>query len=350
MIRTVFISVILSLFLVPAFAQELKIKSVALLDSDQYAVNNPKKDGNNRLCAVLKVFVDDLPGINFSSSYIMGKKDITYQNGFYIVYVADGIKNMTLKHNDYLSVALDFKGKYNLDIQGGKTYAIYVEKEGMVQKKTKTIVFNMLPRNGIIMIDGKENQVEKGILQLELKPGKYRYSAKSEYYKTKEGDIEVSDVVESQIIPVKLDPYTATVNFQCNVPSAVLYVDNKKFGTPGIKNIPLGKHKVRVIADNYNYYSQDLSIDNDLPVDLSIELEPKPYAQVVILCNGCKTPYLFIDNKEVPSWSNNGKPIGVKIGKHLITITNDKDNSSSDSKEKVVRIDHNTKKIVIDFK
>lgn len=350
MIRTFFISVILSLFLVPAFAQELKIKSVTLLDSDQYAVNNPKKDGNNRLCAVLKVYVDDLPGINFSSSYIMGKKDITYQNGCYIVYVADGIKKMTLKHNDYLSVTLDFKVKYNMDIQGGKTYAVYVEKEGLVQKKTQTIVFNMLPRDGIISIDGKDSQVEKGILQLELKPGKYKYTAKSQYYKSKEGFVEVSDISESRIIPVKLDPYTASVNFRCNVPSAVLYVDNKKFGTSGIKNIPLGKHKIRVIADNYNYYSQYLSIENELPVDLSVELEPKLYAQVVIICNGCKTPSLFIDNKEVPTWRNNGKPIGVKIGKHLITIMNEKESSSlRDSKEKVVLIDHNTKKIVIDF-
>ena len=349
MIKSVFISIILSLFLVPAFAQELKIKSVTLLESDQYAVNNPKRDGNNRLCAVLKVYIDDLPGINFSSSYIMGKKDITYQNGFYTVYVSDGIKKLTLKHNDYLAALLDFKGTYNIDIQGGKTYAVYLETEGMVQKKTQTIVFNMLPRNGIITIDGKGNQVEKGILQLELKPGKYKYSAESKYHKTKEGFFEVSDVTESQIIPVKLEPYTANVNFKCNVPSAILYVDNKKSGTPGIKKIPLGKHKIRVIADDWNDHTQFLSIENETPVDLSVELEPKPYMQVVIICNGCKNPYLFIDNKEVPSWKNNGVPIGVKTGRHLITITNGKEGSSADSKEKIVRIDHNTKKIVIDF-
>lgn len=349
MIKSVFISVILSLLLVPAFAQELKVKNVTLLESDQYAVNNPKKDGNNRLCAVLKVYIDDLPGINFSSSYIIGKKEITYKDGVYIVYVTDGIKNMTLKHNDYLSALLDFKGKYNLDIQSGKTYAVYLEKEGMVQKKTQTVVFNMLPRDGIIMIEDKENQVEKGILQLELKPGKYKYSAKSEFHKTKEGVIEVTDVAESKIIPVKLDPYTADVNFKCNVPSAILYVDNKKYGNPGIKKIPLGKHKVRIIADDWNDYTQYLSIENESPVDFSIELEPKPYAQVVIICNGCKTPYLFIDNKEVPAWKNDGEPVGIKIGRHLITITNDKENSSGESKEKVVRINHNTKKIVIDF-
>lgn len=349
MIRSISIAIMLSFFFISASAQELKIKSVALLESDHYAVKFPKKDGNNQLCAVLKVYADDLPGIVFSSSFIMGKKDITYKDGLYVVYVADGIKNMTFKHNDYLSVILDFNGDYNINIEGGKTYAIYVETEGMAQKKTQTVAFNMIPRDGIIVMDGKEYPVEKGILQLELAPGKYKYTARSQYHKAKDGFFEVKDVIESQIIPVKLDAYTANVNFKCNAPSAVLFVGNKNFGTPGIKRIPFGKHKIRVVADDWIDYTRTLVIEDEAQIDLSVEMESKPYTQVVIICNGCKTPYLFIDNKAVPTWNNDGKPVGVKTGKHLITITTEKD-GTGDSKEKIVRVNHSTNKIVIDFK
>lgn len=338
----------LFLLSVPVCTQELKVEKIVLLEKDHEAEKVPKYDGNKQLCALLKVYIDNLPGITFNSSYIIDKKNISYTNGYYNVYVVGGINSIELKHNDYLPAPVNFRKDFQIDIQGGKTYGVYLKTSGIIQKKTQTIVFNMIPRIGTININGKENMVDKGVLQIELAPGKYSYTAHSTYYQEKKGEFEVTDISESKIIPLKLKAYTAGVKFECNVPTAVLYVDNKRKGTPGIVDIPLGKHKIRVVAEDWKDHIQELFLEKEDSIQLNITMEPKPYIPVIITCNGSGVKTLYVDNKEVPEWKNDGSPIKIKQGKHLITITCDEEKDFN-SKEKIVRIDKNTKKIELKF-
>ncbi len=348
MLKKIYLLFIFSLLLIPGYAQELKVEKVTLLETDKEAEEKPQYDGNQQLCALLKVYVDSLPDVSFNSSYIIGKKNIKYIDGYYNVYVVGGINSIEMKHNDYLPASINFKRDFQVNIEGGKTYAINLKKSGMTQKKTQTVVFNMIPRTGKITVNGKTYPIEKGVIQTELLPGKYTYTAQSTYYEDKKGEFEVTDVSKSKIIPLKLKAYTAKVNFVCNVPTAILYANNKKIGGPGLLEIPLGKHKVRVVAEDWKDYTQEIQFEKEGTQDLNVTLKPKPFIPVIITGKGKGKMSLFIDNKEVPEWKNDGTPVKIKQGRHLITITCEQE-KDFETKEKVVRIDQNTPKIELKF-
>lgn len=319
-------------------AQELKVDKVTLLETDNEAETNPRYDGNDEICALLKVYVNDLSGLKFASSYVIDGGNITYKEGYYAVYVANGIRNMMLKHGDYLPVTINFKKDFQTSIKGGKTYRVDISTIGMVTKTTQTIAFNMLPREGSLLINGEKHPVSEGILQLELKPGNYSYTANADYCHAKEGTFSITDedISEVREISLSLKPFMTNVNFICNVPTARLLVDNADKGVPGMKSLPMGKHRIRVKAEDWKDFAQEVVIDKAEGQELVVTMQPKSVVSIVVKVNGTTTPYLYIDNKEVKGWEN-GKPFKVRTGKHLITVANG-DSYSASTKEKAIRV------------
>ena len=302
-------------------AQELKVDKVTLLEADDEAVTNPRYDGNGEICALLKVYVNDMPGLKFASSFVIDGGNIIYQGGYYAVYVANGIRNMMLRHGDYLPVTMNFRRDFQISIKGGKTYRIDVSTIGMVKKTAQTVAFNMIPREGSLLINGEKHSISEGMLQLELAPGDYSYIASADYYHKKEGTLRIKEeeITEVKELPISLKPMMANVNFTCNVPTAKLYVKNAEKGGPGIKSLPMGKHRIRVKAKDWKDFTKEIIIDKAEGQELSVTMQPKSIVSIVVIVHGITKPLLYIDNQEVKGWSN-GEPFGVKLGKHLITV------------------------------
>lgn len=329
-------------------AQELKVDKVTLLETDNEAETNPRYDGNDEICALLKVYVNDLSGLKFASSYVIDGGNITYKEGYYAVYVANGIRNMMLKHSDYLPVTINFKKDFQTSIKGGKTYRVNISTIGMVKKTTQTVAFNMLPREGSLLINGEKHSVSEGMLQLELKPGNYSYTANADYCQAKKGTFSITDedISEVREISLSLKPFMANVNFICNVPTAKLFVDNADKGVPGMKSLPMGKHRIRVKAEDWKDFAQEVIIETENQ-ELAVTMQPKSVVSIVVKVNGADTPFLFVDNKEVKGWKN-GEPFKVRTGKHLITVANG-DSYSASTKERKVTIVPNMQPIEFSF-
>lgn len=334
---------------VSASAQELKVDKVTLLETDNEAETSPVYDGNDEICALLKVYVNDLPGLKFASGYVINGGNIIYKGGYYAVYVANGIRSMMLKHGDYLPVTINFKKDFQIPIKGGKTYRVDVSTIGMVKKTTQTVAFNMLPREGSLLINGEHHSVSEGMLQLELKPGNYSYTASADYCQSKEGTFSITgeDISEVREISLSLKPVMANVNFTCNVPTAKLFVDNTDKGEPGMKSLPMGKHRIRVKAEDWKDFAQEVIIDKMEGHELIVTMQPKSVVSIVVNVNGTTTPYLYIDNKEVKGWRN-GEPFRVRTGRHLITVTNG-DAYNASTKEKKVTVVPNMETIEFSF-
>ena len=330
-------------------AQELRVDKVTLLETDNEAETNPRYDGNGEICALLKVYVNELSGLKFASGYIIGRNNIMYKDGYYTVYVADGIRNIKLSHGDYIPTTLNFTKDFQISIIGGKTYRVDVSTVGIVKKTTQTVAFNMIPREGSIVINGEKHLVSKGILQLELKPGNYSYTASADYFQTKEGTFTIKDedISEVREIPLSLKPIMANVNFTCNVPTAQLYINNSNKGEPGMKSLPMGKHRIRVKAEDWKDYSQEIIIDRTEGQELVVTMQPKSVVSIIVKVNGTSTPFLYIDNKEVKGWKN-GRAFQVRTGRHLITVTNG-DLYNASTKEKTVRVVPNMEVIEFSF-
>ena len=339
----------LFLVCVSASAQELRVDKVTLLETDNEAETNPRYDGNGEICALLKVYVNELSGLKFASGYIIDSDNITYKSGYYAVYVANGIRNIKLLHSDYLPVILNFKKDFQTSIKGGKTYRVDISTIGMVKKTTQTVAFNMLPREGSLLINGEKHLFSEGMLQLELKPGNYSYTASTDYHQSKKGAFTITDDDISAVreISLSLKPIMANVNFICNVPTAKLYLNNSDKGEPGMKSLPMGKHRIRVKAEDWKDFAQEVVIDKAEGQELSVTMNPKSVVSIVVKVNGKSTPHLYIDNKEVKDWKN-GVRFKVRTGEHLFTVI-DGDSFNSPTKDRRIKIVPNMRTIEFSF-
>ena len=315
----------------PVVAQELQVTGMKLLESDNEAKEKPQYDGNRDTLALLKVYTENVSDLTFASRFIIKGVPIEYKNGYYAVYIASGAKQMEIRHAAYQAVRVDFKKEYQLSIISGKTYRIDVKGVGMVQKNTQTVVFKMLPKNGVITVNGQKHPLSEGMLQIECDPGAYTYTAESDYYQTKSGKFSVSDIEEHQVISVMLNPQTTEVQFSCNAPDAVLYVDQVNKGGVGVKTLPMGTHRIRVVAEDWKDYTSTLLIEQGTKLDVT--MTAKSFVPIVVRVTGIDKASLYVDNKQVPNWKN-GQPFKVKQGKHLITV----ESETSKTKEKVVNV------------
>ncbi len=341
-----FMSILLGLMTLllaaPLTAQELQVTGVKLLEGDNEAVLKPYYDGNHQPLALLKVYPENVQDLSFASGFIIKDVPLVFKDGYYAVYVAQGMKELEIRHKDYHAVKVELRKIYDINIKSGKTYRIDVKAVGMVQKNTQTVVFNMLPREGSVTINGTKHALSEGMLQVECAPGSYTYKAEAGYHETKSGQFTVSDITEPQTIPIKLNARTTEVRFSCNASDAVLYVDQVNKGGVGVKLLPMGKHKIRVVAEDWKDYASSLVIEPG--TNLNVMMIAKSFVPIVVRVTGVTSASLYVDNKLVPGWTN-GQPFKVKQGKHLITVENEKDKT----KEKVVHVHAGMSPIVIAF-
>lgn len=325
-------------------AQNFHVNSISVLPSDKDLVSAPLFDINGNPCALLKVYVNDVRGIEFGGSMVYSNLT-SYHNDYYAVYLANDAKTIRILHSDFLPLEVNFK-EHNIKIKGGVTYKLTVFADG--KKDTKTVLFKLSQPIGTIILNGKTHKVEDGLLQMELKPGGYTYSAHAENFHATEGKFNVADIFGTQIIPVKMRAETVRIVFRCNVQDAVVYIDNQEAGTVGILDIPKGNHNVRIVSDGYLDWAEDINMNGDMTVKAKMKAKKNKSLPLVVVADGYLNPTLYLDNQEVPSWVS-GKAIQVKSGKHIVIIRYDEDTNLQKKKyssERMVEVKPNMEPIV----
>ena len=105
-----------------ALAQELTVKSFKLAGSDLTAQTQPRKDFNDRNCALIKVGVG-LQGVQFEGS-IMG--NVENKTGEYWVYMPQGNRQLKVKHANYAPVMVTFADYGVEKLESNRTYELIV--------------------------------------------------------------------------------------------------------------------------------------------------------------------------------------------------------------------------------
>ena len=77
-------------------SQEIKVKAMELLQSDISARTNPRLDGNDEPCALIKIIIPAVEGMQFEG-WVIG--NVKYRPGEYQVYVPSGTKKITFRPN-----------------------------------------------------------------------------------------------------------------------------------------------------------------------------------------------------------------------------------------------------------
>ena len=112
---------IISLFICAFLnAQEIKVKSMEPLPSDLTARTNPRMDANNEPCALVKVVIPSVEGMQFEG-WVVG--NVQYKPGEYQVYVPAGAKKIQFRHPNYAPGEI----RFTLPIEGKCTYRVMLD-------------------------------------------------------------------------------------------------------------------------------------------------------------------------------------------------------------------------------
>lgn len=239
-----------------AFSQKVTIKDVKLASSDITASKYERKDKSGKICAVVKVQIPTISGIQFSNKI----GSVQHSSGEYIVYVSPGIKTLTISDDKATLCVVDFE-KAGIEVTSKCTYQVVLTQEQALNK-----VFKVEPSTATLSVNGQKISLgEDGVGSIECEVGQmYNYTISASGYETIEDAFMISPEDETvEPINVTLERKMALVKFQSNVDNVEVLLNDESWGV--VENgqeieLPVGTWDVRLIADKYEDWRSEITI------------------------------------------------------------------------------------------
>ena len=192
-------NILLSLFMLFAAvssAQKLTVESFKLAGSDLTAQTQPRKDLNDRNCALIKVGIG-LQGVQFEGG-IMG--NVENKTGEYWVYMPQGNRQLKVKHANYAPVMVTFADYGVEKLESNRTYELIITASGstqVAQKQRLTIRYS--PSSATVLVDNKMVKGTNGVAQTTLPVGQHSYIVACDGYESEEGMVKLKASAPSNI-------------------------------------------------------------------------------------------------------------------------------------------------------
>ena len=104
------------------FGQKMTVESFEPIPNDLIARTEPRTDLNDKLCAVIRVGIA-LQGVVFDGNTIGNPK---YNTGEYLVYITNGSRQLTVRHDRFLPLTVTFSD-YGIErIEAGNVYRLTI--------------------------------------------------------------------------------------------------------------------------------------------------------------------------------------------------------------------------------
>ncbi|MEI6138070.1 MAG: SUMF1/EgtB/PvdO family nonheme iron enzyme [Mariniphaga sp.] len=296
------LTIFLIFFLSETLLADIGVKSFRKLENDLDArVNEPLKDQNGDICAIIKV-VTTQTGFSFDCGQIGVVKTVPKTSEIW-VYVPFGAKRITISHpqlgllRDYLfQQAIEKATVYELVLTTGKVITTVDETI-----ESQWLVINPEPADASIYIN--DLFVKSGAYQAKHKPGNYSYRIEAPMYHSDAGMVQISDVKKE--IDVKLKPAFGYIEVT-SIPEADarVAVDGKFLPqkTPCQSDaLPSGEHTIQVIKEMFEPTTQKITVSDGKTTPVSITLIPT-FAEVTITSQTDATIFINNEKKENGSW------------------------------------------------
>ena len=179
-----------------ALAQELTVKSFKLAGSDLTAQTQPRKDLNDRNCALIKVGIG-LQGVQFEGG-IMG--NVENKTGEYWAYMPQGNRQLKVKHANYAPVMVTFADYGVEKLESNRTYELIITASGstqVAQKQRLTIRYS--PSSATVLVDNKMVKGTNGVAQTTLPVGQHSYIVFCDGYESEEGTVKLKASAPSNL-------------------------------------------------------------------------------------------------------------------------------------------------------
>ena len=186
-------NILLSFFLLfaaisSAFAQELTVKSFKLAVSDLTAQTQPRKDLNDRNCALVKVlFVGDV--LNVEGNVVM---PLVKRNNETWVYMPQNTRQMKVITKNYLPLMVTF-ADYDVErLESNRTYVLtLLSNSSQPSQQSQTLTIRYTPTNATVLVDNKMVKGTNGVAQTTLPVGQHSFIVFCDGYDSEEGTVKL---------------------------------------------------------------------------------------------------------------------------------------------------------------
>ena len=304
-----------------ASAQKLTVESFKLASSDLTAQTQPRKDLNNKNCALIKVGLG-LQGVQFEGS-IMG--NVENKTGEYWVYIPQGNRMLKVKHANYAPVMVTFADYGVEKLESNRTYELTITASGNVVGPVDAggnfYALTVSPKDAKVSIDGVlQSSSSVGEYSAMLPYGSHTYKVEAGGYISKSGSFTISNS-DMTPINVSLVSAMASVSVTCPTPTVSLYVDKKSVGTiPWTGSLKEGMHLIEAKKEGYRSQQRTINLSQQQKLDVA-------FTKLAAIQGNLSVNYkpfgadVYIDGKKIgqsPRVFN-----GIMVGSHKVEIKKD---------------------------
>ena len=312
-----------------AIAQKLTVESFKLASSDLTAQTQPRKDLNDKNCALIKVGLG-LQGVQFEGS-IMG--NVENKTGEYWVYMPQGNRMLKVKHANYAPVMVTFADYGVEKVESNRTYELTITASGNVVGPVDAggnfYALTVSPKDAKVSIDGVlQSSSLDGEYSAMLPYGSHTYKVEAGGYISKSGSFTISNS-DMTPINVSLVSAMATVSVTCLTPAVSLYVDKKSVGMiPWTGSLKEGMHLIEAMKEGYRSQQRTINLSQQQKLDVA-------FSELAAIQGNLSVNYkpfgadVYIDGNKVgqsPRVFN-----GLLVGNHKVEIK--KDGYGTESKQ-----------------
>ena len=302
-------------------AQELTVKSFKLAESDISAQTQPRKDLNDRNCALVKVqFVGAISEVEGN----VVKPLVSHGNETW-VYMPQGSRQLKLLTQSYLPVMVTFADYGVEKLESNRTYVLVLVKPNgqndPVDAGGNFYAISVQPKDAKVTVDGVlQESSSDGEYSAMLPYGTHTYKVEAGGYISKSGSFSVSsgDMVP---ISVSLVSALATVSVTCPTPAVSLYVDKKSVGNvPWSGSLKEGMHLIEVKKNGYRSQQKTIQLSQQQKLDVV-------FVELVAILGNLSVNYkpfgadVYVDGKKLgqsPRVFN-----GLLVGNHQVEMRKD---------------------------
>ena len=177
-------------------AQELTVKSFKLAENDISAQTQPRKDLNDRNCALVKVqFVGTISEVEGN----VVKPLMKHGNETW-VYMPQGSRQLKLLTQNYLPVMVTFADYGVEKLESNRTYVLVMTKPmASVGQQKQTLTIRYTPSSATVLVDNKMVRGSNGVAKTTLPVGQHSFVVACDGYESEEGMVKLKASAPSDL-------------------------------------------------------------------------------------------------------------------------------------------------------
>lgn len=310
------------------FSQKLQVESFKLVENDLSAQTQPRKDLNDKNCALIKVqFVGEIANVEGNVVLPLVKRgNETW------VYMPQGSRQLKLLTQSYLPITITFSDYGIEKLESNRTYVLPLIKPNGYSEPVDAggnfYVLNVQPKNAVVFIDGTlQASSSDGEYSAMLPYGTHTYKVEAAGYNSKSGSFVISSGDMSPV-NVSLVSAMASITVTCPTPAVSLYVDKKPMdNAPWSGSVKDGMHLIEVRKDGYRSQQRTIQLSQQQKMEVAFD-------ELTAIQGNLSVNYkpfgadVYVDGKKLgqsPRVFN-----GLLVGNHQIEVR--KDGYTTDSK------------------